>query len=342
MKRIHLIPFILGLVTPLVAIGQTTIFQDTFGSSTLNPTAASPGTLNATTTAYQIASSKNASASGIAGNVFTLAQSASSSGYTEAQALFTAAPVSLATAGDYIKLYYTFTDTANVFNGNSGNGFSIGVGLFNSGGSAPTNGTLLWNTTGVNGLASTGTSAVNGGTKNWLGYNANVAYSASSGQGSTILTRGAQSGADNRNQGIGDGSGYSGNSTIKSLSGVVGQPTLTIGNIYTLAFTITYLGGVTNLINETLYNGAGTSGSIYSSGGFTASLSATNTPAQGLTDTFDGMVISLRGATSSGAPNIPISDITVIDSIQPVPEPSSVALAVLGGAGLLALLRRRS
>jgi hypothetical protein len=73
--------------------------------------------------------------------------------------------------GDYIQIYYTFSDTANVLNGNSGNGFSLVTGLYNSGGSAPTNGTSLWNT----GLASGQTSAVTGGTQNWLGYSGNIA-----------------------------------------------------------------------------------------------------------------------------------------------------------------------
>ena len=134
-------------VAPQAGLSQTVVFSDTFASgglSTLNPTAASPGTLTATRTAYCIGSSKNATTTTIAAGALTLSTPATSSGYTEAQALFTATPITLNAAGQYIEIYYTFTNTANTFNGTAKDNSQINLGLYNSGGSGPTNGTFLW------------------------------------------------------------------------------------------------------------------------------------------------------------------------------------------------------
>src|SRR5579863_683462 len=117
MKSSSLFAFLSMLVLPLASTGQTTVFTDNFANSTLNPTAASPGTLNSTTTAYEIGSSKNATTTTLANNKLTLSTAATTSGFTEAQALFTASPVTLSAAGQYIEIYFTFTDTANVLNG---------------------------------------------------------------------------------------------------------------------------------------------------------------------------------------------------------------------------------
>lgn len=121
MKRFLLFGVVSLLVAPLASLGQTTVFQDTCGSSTLSPTAAGPGTLNAFTTAYEIASSKNASGTTMASGLLAIGQVASGSGYAEGQALFTATPVTLSAAGQYIEIYYTFTDTNNLFNGSANN-----------------------------------------------------------------------------------------------------------------------------------------------------------------------------------------------------------------------------
>lgn len=300
-----------------VASAQTIVFQDTFQSgnlSTLNPTAASPGTLTSTRTAYEIASSKNATATTVAAGALTLSTASTSSGYTEAQALFTATPVTLSVAGEYIEVYYTFTDTANMFNTTTaGDNMQINIGLYNSGGSAPTNGTLLWNA----GLASGSTTAVNGGTKGWVGYSGQFAYSPlTSTRASAIATRPAQSGANNLNQAIGVGSGYASGANIVTMAGVLGQPFLTVGNQYTLHLRITYVNATTLAVTNTLYNGAGIGGTVFSAGGWTGRFGGTTTTI--LATAFDALEVGIRPTTST-ATTLQINSITVAKYIFSAP-----------------------
>jgi hypothetical protein len=93
------------LFAPLAGWSQTTVFSDNFASSTLSPTAASPGITGTNRTAYEIASTKSITPT-IAGNSLSIPFSTSSA-YGEAQALFTTnAPITLTTGGAYIELYY--------------------------------------------------------------------------------------------------------------------------------------------------------------------------------------------------------------------------------------------
>lgn len=308
------------LAAAAAATAQTIVFQDTFQSgnlSTLNPTAASPGTLTSSRTAYEIGSSKNATATSVAAGALTLATGSTGSGYTEGQALFTATPVTLSTPGEYIEVYYTFTDTTDMFNNAvtaAGNNMQINIGLYNSGGSAPTNGTLLWN----GGLVSGSTTAVNGGTKDWVGYTAQFArtpptFTANS---SAIARRPAQAGANNLNQAIGIGSGYASSANIVTMAGVVGQPTLTVGNQYTLHLRITYANATTLAVTNTLYEGAGIGGAVYSAGGWTGRLGGTTTTI--LTTTFDALEVGIRPTTST-ATTLQINSITVAKYIPSAP-----------------------
>ena len=202
MKTLPLLTLVSVLAAPLAVVGQTIVFQDNFASSTLSPTAASPGIIGTNRTVYEIASTKSIT-SAIAGHSLSLPFSTSSA-YGEAQAQFTTnAPITLNTSGAYIELYYTFTDSPTMFNGNANAQEQLTIGLYNSGGSGPTNGTLL-----NNGLT-TATTAVNGGTKNWLGYSANFTYNITGTiYNNYIETRVAQTGANNFNQGLGFSAGY--------------------------------------------------------------------------------------------------------------------------------------
>jgi hypothetical protein len=99
---------------PLGAMAQTTIFTDTFNhGSTLNGTSTPGGTPTASSTSYDIASTKAANTGpAIASGDLTLKlNAATTSGFLEAQALFTSTPFALNAVGDYINLTYTFTDT---------------------------------------------------------------------------------------------------------------------------------------------------------------------------------------------------------------------------------------
>jgi len=303
------------LVAPLAAMGQvTTVFQDAFTSgslSTLNPTATSPGTLTSARTAYEIAASKSATSTTIASGVMTFGNFSTSSGYCEGQALFTASPVTLNTAGQYIEFYYTFTATTTLFSGNANDNEQVSLGLYNSGGSGPTNGTALWNS----GLASGSTAGDIGCVKGWQGYCGMIAYTKSATlQPSAIYTRPAQTGANNLNQGLCPVSGYSSAVNLVQLTGVQGQPALTVGNQYTLDLKIYYVNSTTLAITNTLYNGAGIGGSVYSAGGFTAQNGATVTGANVLTNAFDGLCIGFRPTSSpTTAETMQINKVTVLE-----------------------------
>jgi pectin methylesterase-like acyl-CoA thioesterase len=311
MKSFFLLGVVSLLVAPLVAMGQTTVFQDTFQSgnlSTLNPTAASPGTLTANRTAYEIASTKNASTTTVVAGALTLSTAATGSGYTEAQALFTTTPVTLSAAGQYIEFYYTFTNTANVFNGTAAANMEVVLGLYNSGGSAPTNGTLLWN----GGLVSGSTTAVNGGCKGWVGYTADFGYSYAS----AISSRPAQAGANNVNQALGYNSGYASGANVTTMAAVTSQPTLTVGNAYTMHMRIYWVNSTTLAITNTLYNGAGIGGTIFSASGWAGQFGAQASSA--LTMTFDALEVGIR-PNGSSATTLPISSITVAKYIPTAP-----------------------
>jgi pectin methylesterase-like acyl-CoA thioesterase len=319
-----LLPSVVSLlIAPLLALGQTTVFQDTFGSSTINPTPASPGTLNSTTTAYEIASGKNASSSSIASGQLTLSTASTSSGYTEGQALFTTTPITLNAAGQYIEFYYTFTDTNNVFNGSAAANAYLYLGLYNSGGgSGPTNGLNLWN----GGLSSSLTTATNGACKSWVGYTAMFAYSSSStAESSAIGSRPSQTtastAANNLCQALGYGAGYASGANVTTLGGVDSQPTLTAGNQYTMDMKIAYVNPTTLAITNTLYNGAGNGGTIYSAGGWTGQFGALATSP--LTTTFDGLDVGYR-ANGSVPTTLQINSITVVEYIPAAPTISGL------------------
>ena len=307
-------------VAPLSVMSQTVVFSDNFGSSTLSPTAVSPGIISANRTAYEIASTKSLTPA-ISGNSLSLPLS-TSSGYAEAQAQFTTtAPITLNTAGAYIQLYYTFTDSPTMFSGNAGAQEQLIIGLYNSGGSGPTNGTLL-----NNGLT-TAVTAVNGGTKNWLGYSATFSYNTNNSSAnvyaSSINTRVAQTGADNRNQGLGNSAGYAlptAGAQIVSYAGVSNAPVLTIGNYYTVALKITYVNSTTLAITNTLYNGAGISGSVVNVSGFNANYGGTATGANVIATTFDSFAVGFRPTSSpTTAETLQITNITVLDYIPAAP-----------------------
>jgi pectin methylesterase-like acyl-CoA thioesterase len=310
------------LTLATAAYGQTVVFSDSFtNGSTLNPTAATYVAPTAKSTQYEIASTKSATSSAIssAAGTLTLGPLSTSSGYAEAQALFTTTPITLSAAGQYIEVYYTITDNANTFNGYAANNAELNVGLYYSGGSPPTNGTALWSS----GLSSGLTTAVNGGAKGWVGYSAMIAYSSTSAQTSDFATRPAQTGANNLNQALGVNSGYANpaGTQIKTLSGVVGQPTLTTGNQYTLDLNIAYVNSTTLAITTTLYNGAGNSGSIVSSGSYTAQYGANTTSAEDLTSTFDALEVGFRptSPSSSDPESVVIDNVTVLSYIPAAP-----------------------
>src|SRR5215217_5688259 len=89
------------------AAQAATVFSDTFGTSTLN--SATPAAPTGAATNYQVLSSKNATGSSIVPGSLQLNMGATTSGLAEIEAPFAAAPVNLASPGDFVKLQMTFT-----------------------------------------------------------------------------------------------------------------------------------------------------------------------------------------------------------------------------------------
>jgi len=87
----------------------------------------------------------------------------------EAQALFPISPYVNA-AGQYIEVYYTFVDRTNICNDFVAIIFKWGIGLFNSGGSAPTNGT----SSGMVASIPIRIKSQPRACQNWVGYNGPV------------------------------------------------------------------------------------------------------------------------------------------------------------------------
>ena len=305
-----LLSFAVTVTLTLSAAGQTTVlFHDTFQSgnlSKLNPANAAQATPTSTTTAYEIASSKNATTTTVAAGALTLSTASTSSGYTEAQALFTTTPATLNTPGQYIEIEVTFTDTTNVFNGFANNNEELNLGLFNSGGgSGPTNGTALWSS----GLSSSLSGNTNGGCKGWVGYSGAFSYSSNATlQASDIASRPVQTGVNNLVQGIGYNSGYSGSANVVTLNGVAAEPRLATGSQYTSDLRIYYISSTALGITNTLYNGVGNTGTVFSAGGWTGQFGAQT--ASPLTMTFDGLDVAIR-PTGSVATTLPVNGITV-------------------------------
>jgi hypothetical protein len=292
------------LSAPLAGRGQiVTKFQDNFTSSTLNPTASSPGTVSSSQTAYEIASSKSATSTTIASGTMTYGNFSTSSGYCEGQALFTGSPITLNTPGQYIEIYYVFTDTTTLFNGNGGANEEVNIGLYNSGGVAPTNGTSLWNS----GLSSGSTAGDVGCTKGWVGYTSEFSYNNNS---SAMASRAAQTAANNLNQGLGYNSGAT-TANLTTMGAVAAEPVLTVGNQYTMDLKIMYINATTMAITNTLYSGVGNSGSIVSEGGWTG-LFGTQV-SNPLTFTYDGMCVGFRPTSNpTTAETMKINNVTVL------------------------------
>ena len=316
------LPCLFALLTPWLACAQTTIFDDTFGNSTMNDS--SPASPTATSANYDIASGKNATSSSISAGDLKIAMASTSGSLVEAQALFTTTPVTLASTGDYIEFTATFKDTANIMLG--GTQGALWTGLFNSGGSSPLTGL---NNGGLN--TASGSALATGGTANWQGYAA--ALTGGSGA-NTIATRPQQNGPGTASinqellgNGIVSAASYDNpaGAKINSSSSTFGG--LTTGSTYTIDLKITYTSGTTPSLSldYDLYSGSSATGTAIDAEEATAI--GTNI----LTTTFDGFSLGERYSSSTAAASsMDVSQILVTDQIAAVPEPGTFGLVVIG------------
>lgn len=285
------------------------VFYDTFANSTINGGAATNmipgGTPTASFTSYEIGSAKNATATTNFAGSFQLATAGTSSGNTEAQALFTKYPVTLVTNGDYVELDYTFTETTNILQGDGGASTGPYCGLYEASQIPPLSGTLLWN----GGFSSSSTTADTGGTVNWAGYYAQMWYGGPTAASSSwyIYTRPPQTQANNTDQELAYGS--AGGTEHSAATTGTGFPYLIVGSQYTVQFRVTLSAPGTLTVSNALYAGVGISGApIFTN-------IANWTGANFMGTNFDGLCIGYR-AGDGLSPHIPwtnfINSITVV------------------------------
>jgi autotransporter-associated beta strand protein len=319
MKKSRVFRFLfalLGTVAPLwMCQAQTVFFTDNFSNgSTTNGLSVPGGTPSASKTSYDVASTKNGiSSSSLNPNDLRLSLAATtSSGFFEAQAVFTTNAIELNSNSDYVDLAITFTNTMGTVLGPVGSTSSaLWTGLFNSSatpGTAtnpPVPGTLA--NAGLS-TASPSTNAT-GNCAFWQGYIGQML----TGTGSKIVTRPVQVGSTSADQdllGSGAGSGAftspaggsvpnTGGSTAPAASAILTNVAYTID----LRITLSGLGVLT--ISNAFYQGNSTAGTMIWS-----EVTTNASGANFLASEFDGLAVGLR---ASGSPNTqPEMDISQI------------------------------
>ena len=299
-----------------------TVFSDTFNAgSTLN---AAPTAPTATSTSYEFGAGNTSGAfSSINPGDLSLALGNTTTVLGEIEARFGASPVTLATIGDFIDLQITWVATSNVFSGAATTATQVALGLYNSGGSNPQQGTVLYNST----------TSPTGGAKSWEGYAGN----AFQGSNSIVFARPQQTSATSaQNQELlfnaASGSQAYNSPQGGQLTGASKATTIseTQGSTNTSEFRITLTGVSSLAVSNMMYNGAGTGGTI---------VFAENGTTNGVSDfTFDGLAFGYRFSGTQSNSAIDVQSITITTN---VPEPSTFALAGAGLGIMLMMIRRR-
>jgi PEP-CTERM motif-containing protein len=310
------------LSVQLASAQDPVIFSDTFGSgSTLNAAPTAP-TANSTSYEQGLGITVTGSSGSIASGDLSLVGGSTGSLVNEVGALFTATPLTLSGVGSEIDLQVVWVATSNILSGAS-TGSQIALGLYNSGGSAPQQGTTIFDS---------GTSPT-GGAKGWEGYAASTLQAGTS----KIYPRSVQNNATlatnqellfnnvSSSQSYHDPAG--GNLTGASKTST---NNLTAGATYTSELRITLTGATSLAVSNTLFSGAGTGGTV---------LWSENGTTNNATDvTFDGLAFGYRYSGTSAASELDINSITVSTNI---PEPSTWMLVASGLALMIGLARNR-
>jgi len=327
-----------GLICILAVAGQcavaqtlSPVFTDNFrNGSTTGTTSIPGGTPTASFTSYDIASTKNATASAITSGTLRLTFAATTSGFAEIQAVFSSTPVRLTSLGDQVNFRYTFINTSNVLSGTGATNGScyLWTGLYDTGSAATPPLTTLANSA----LNATGTTGnVTGGVQAWQGYVQRI-----SGVGGTTqsVTRPAQSGTTSANQdlignNVGGGAFNSPAGTTLTASGSTQGLTsqLVVGGTYTMDYTLTLVDSSTVSLRSFLYDGSGTGGSVLVSQTRLASGSTF------LTTQFSGLAMGVRYSGSSAGPiTMDVTSISIQATNVPTPPtPSAITINVASG-----------
>jgi PEP-CTERM motif-containing protein len=312
----------ISVLTVQRASADVTIFSDTFGSgSTLN---AAPTAPTANSTSYEQGFGIVATGSGgsISSGDLSLKSGTTGSLVDEIAALFTAAPLTLSGVGSEIDLQVVWVATTNILSGSS-TASQIGIGLYNSGGSAPQQGTTIFDSA----------TSPTGGAKGWEGYAAStlqlgtskiyprpIQNNATLATNQELLFNNVSSSQSFHDPAAGNLTGASKTSTNN----------LTAGATYTSELRITLTGATSLAVSNTLYSGAGTGGTV---------LWSQNGTTNNATDvTFDGLAFGYRYSGTSAASQLDIDSIGVTTN---VPEPSTWMLVGSSLALMIGLGRRR-
>jgi hypothetical protein len=330
MNRFRMLAALSLVVAPLWVQAQIpAIFTDNFSNgSTTNELSIPGGTTNASFTSYDIASVKNGiSDTFIQPNDLRLALSTTtSSGFLEAQALFTTNAFNLNAVGDYIDIAVVFTNTTGTVLVPSISS-ALWLGLYNSG---DTPGTDTNVPVSGGGLANTGlnvaSSFASGNCQPWQGYVGQITPG-----GGTLVTRPVQlvSGNNSVNQELLAPAGITGDYQHPNgtgLQNVAGTTPPAVGSLltnvaYTLDLRITVAGNAYYTVSNALYQGNSTAGTLlYSQIG-----AASTTNSTFLTSSFDGLAVGIR---ASGSPNtdplMDISSILITGTNTPVTGPPTI------------------
>lgn len=323
----------LALTTPLAAMAQTTVFSDNFtGASTVQ--SATPGAGTANSADYEVFGSTAATSQGIAANDLSFTSASGGSVLTEVDARFGGSPVTLATIGDSINLQLTFVDTANVMIAGQNSNASLNIGLFNSGGVNLNQGQLL----------ATGGSTTGGGSQTYQGYVSRLFMNGNA----SSYNRATQTldGTTSRNQDLlfnnasgtaafGAPNGTTTTATFGTTTPLGNNVGLTAGNTYTISYTISLTAANAVKVEDKLFTGSGTTGTLLQDNG------GTSTSTSFLGASFDSLGFGWRYTSATAATGtLDINNIIVTDDLAaPVPEPTTLALSAIGGLGLLAVRR---
>jgi hypothetical protein len=300
-KSLHgLTLFALAGCFPLIATSQTTVFSDNFTADT---SLATPPWYNMNNTPNASATLDPTAGQGLALNVST-----GTGKVNEEFAQFSATPITLATAGDYITLTVNF-NSPDV--------------LANTGGLLAG----LLNTRGTVASANETTTATGGATADDTGYFGIMGYNTSAGTSTKFFSR--QGGVSDANE-----LGYYSSMTAASFTqlssfAASGNANLANSTAYTLIYTVTK-GASGDTINAVIDQGATTLDNW------------TSTDSTGLYNSFDELDFGFYGKNALINGNI--TQVQVSDLVQSVPEPSTLAfsgVAILGFAASR-LLKRQS
>jgi len=300
-----LIAFTAGL--PLVLNAQTTIFSDNFAAdSSLSSSYLSANTTGGTGWTF-------ATGTGVTLNPN------SSGKLSDIVGSFPA--VTLANANDYISFVVNF-NSPNIAQGGASAAGGLLFSLNNSLGVSPTS---------QGPTESVSSTATGGATAGYLGYLGDIAFNNSPKTGTKFF---AKTGAGNNN--LSYNSNVSPKTQLSTSVPNASNANLINNDSYTLTYTITALnnGASQNQITAQIYDN--TLGQMVDS----FSMGATNgstyiTP----TTTYDVFDVGVYTGTEATGYNINLSGISIITSVQPVPEPGPLAL-MIGSAAAFAGFRR--